>query len=361
MQEKNFYVFHVSGRGKVYYYQVRNPKTRKLSGIKSTGKTNKTLAEAYAQEEYEKLDRVNGSAQITLREWADRFYTDQCPHLNRLLDEGKKIKPYTIQQKRRYIEDYILDDSIAHIRLSDLRKSDLMDFRDRIIDQKGRTRTSQMIYGVLQTILLEAVTRGILESSPTEGIHKLGYDKKTRKALDITSIGKLLNPQYWDNLTAWRAAYIAALTGLRIGEVRALQWQDVDVENKRIIVQHNLTSHTTQPSLPKWGKVRVTIYPSRLSEMLEPLREGAGFVVGGAAPVGYKTIQKAMQDACRKAEVEATLHQLRHSLQTYLRGKGVADDLLRGVFGWSDTSTQEIYTHRELYDLEPIEKALPEL
>lgn len=52
------------------------------------------------------------------------------------------------------------------------------------------------------------------------------------------------------------------------------------------------------------------------------------------------------------------MHQFRHSLQTHLRGQGVPDDLLRGVFGWSDSKVQDNYTHRELYDLAAIENAL---
>jgi len=63
------------------------------------------------------------------------------------------------------------------------------------------------------------------------------------------------------------------------------------------------------------------------------------------------------------------MHQLRHSLNTYLRGQGVADDLLRGAFGWSAkliegemvSSTQDGYTHRELYDLTPLEIALEKM
>jgi site-specific recombinase XerD len=61
-----------------------------------------------------------------------------------------------------------------------------------------------------------------------------------------------------------------------------------------------------------------------------------------------------MNEATDKAKIpHITLHGLRHSIQTALLGNGVNPELLRATFGWTDEEVQEIYTHRELYDLPP--------
>ena len=92
---------------------------------------------------------------------------------------------------------------------------------------------------------------------------------------------------------------------------------------------------------------------------MEPLRQDEGYVfMNGEKPYGYDYLSNALDRACERAKVRATMHQFRHSLQTHLRGQGVADDILRGVFGWSSAAVQDGYTHRQLYDLTPIETAL---
>jgi integrase len=65
-----------------------------------------------------------------------------------------------------------------------------------------------------------------------------------------------------------------------------------------------------------------------------------------------------MNEATEKAKIpKNTLHGLRHSIQTALRGGGVNPELLRATFGWTTEDVQEGYTHRELYDLTPQREA----
>jgi integrase len=109
------------------------------------------------------------------------------------------------------------------------------------------------------------------------------------------------------------------------------------------------------------GKKRITIYPASLKSMLEPFRGNSDdyvFAISERGPLSYKTIRKAMEDAIDKAKIpHITLHGLRHSIQTALRGHGVNPELLRATFGWTAEDVQENYTHRELYDLTPQREA----
>lgn len=203
---------------------------------------------------------------------------------------------------------------------------------------------------------------GDFEVSPASGVPKIAYQKQTRNALKLDEVEKILDLQYWDGLNAWRAAKTAELTGMRAGEIRRLLWEEVDHPRGRISVYNNRPAHLAHDKAPKWGKARVTIYPAQLRELLEPLRQPKGYVFGDESkPLSYEVLSGALERACKKAKVRATLHQLRHSLNTYLRGAGVPDDMLRGMFGWSAPSTQEGYTHRELYDLTPLENAVSNL
>lgn len=356
MLQKNFYL---SKRGKVWYARLRDPSTRKIGVMHSTGHGNRTRAEAFAAAEYEKLEKIAGSCAKPLSEWAGQFYGEKCPHVSRLRIEGKHIADSTIAQNRGYIENYILKDDICRLKLGVVSRADVMAFRDRLIEAKGQSRTAQMIYGVLRVVLNEALERGLIPSSPTSGLKKIAYTKQPRAALPVADIQRILLVEHWRDLNAWRAIMTAAMTGMRAGEVRGLEWGDVDEKRRRIYIRHNIPCHASEVTVPKWGKERVTIYPAKLREVLEPLRQDDGYVfaVEGKA-VGYDALSNALESACVKAKVRATMHQLRHSLNTHLRGAGLPDDLLRGSFGWSSSAVHDGYTHRELYNLDPLDTAI---
>lgn len=48
---------------------------------------------------------------------------------------------------------------------------------------------------------------------------------------------------------------VAAFTGLRMGELRALRWRDIDFANRTVFVRRNLPAHGTETE-PKSGKMR---------------------------------------------------------------------------------------------------------
>jgi integrase len=346
-------------RGKVYYFRFRDPITEQIGSAKSSGQTNKTLADAWALEEYARMVKVAGESTIPFGEWIDRFYKPGCPHLSTLYDKGRTISKTTILQNRGYIDDVIKGDRICRIRLCDLRRADINDLRDRIIALKSRTRTAQMIFSVVTIALNEAVLRGHLEVSPAFKIPKIAYKKNPRVALPFADIQEILKVEHWTDLTVWRLVKTAAYTGMRAGEAIGLLWQGVDNPKGYITIYNNRPAHMNINKAPKWGKTRVTIYPPIIQELLEPLREPQGYVFNkDSEPLTYNSVANALNRAGNKAKIRATLHQFRHSLQTYLRGRGVPDDLLRAAFGWSNANVQEGYTHRELYDLTPLENAL---
>jgi len=353
MIQKSYYLHK---RGKVWYARIRDPRTKEIMRPVSTGQTNRTRAEVWAQGEHDKLAKQLTGAKLTLGEWADRFFTESCPHITRLLDEGKQYAETTRRQNRRYVE-ILLRDEIAGKQLAELTRGDILDYRARITMALGRTRSAQQAFGALRIVLREAVLRDILDADPSTGLKPIAYAKHERQALPMTAIREFLRPEHWRSLDYWRPTVCAALTGMRAGEVRALMWDDLIKDRGIIIVRHNLPCHgkdAADVKAPKWGKIRNTIYPVQLQDILEPLRQPAGFVFGGEEPMSYWAWSAEVERAARHADIPVTLHMLRHSLNTYLRGKGLPDDLLRASFGWSGAAIQDNYTHRQLYDLSQV-------
>jgi integrase len=138
----------------------------------------------------------------------------------------------------------------------------------------------------------------------------------------------------------------AAYTGMRAGEILALNWGAIG--GGRIHITQSMSVKLATIKDPKWGKTRFCPYPDSLSAIIEPRRGAPDELV-----FQYRDGQKGYQKwamALKKAAPSASLHLLRHTLNTRLLEAGVPREIVRGWLGWSSGEAQEGYTHREAYD-----------
>lgn len=100
-----------------------------------------------------------------------------------------------------------------------------------------------------------------------------------------------------------RAVCLGAYAGLRVSEVAALDWSDVDVETKRARI------------LGKGQKTRLVALSSILIDQLLPDTGGNVVTAGGKANTASQ-LQRRVNRAIAAAGVDATFHQLRHRYGT---------------------------------------------
>ena len=352
--QDDYYIFPV---GNVYYVKFRDPVTRKLNSKKTTGLRSKTLAKQWAREEWSRRCALAGTSDTLLGDYAAFFFTglENDPYELRIKAENRKIGVRTRRWYRSDLEDYILPDPICQKSIALITRVDSIDFRDRLIAQHGFTRKAKRIFQPYKNIIHTALEKGLINTDPVIRLD-VSYTKQKRTATTIDNINALMKPEYWDNQTLRLAALTTGMLGLRAGETRAIRWKDLLPETNAALVVRNIID-TEGEKLPKWDKKRSTIYPKKLQELLEPLRgdpEDRVFEITPNHPISYKALRLAFNKAVKKAGIpKITLHGLRHSIQTALRGEGVNRELLRATFGWASEDVQDEYTHPELYNLSP--------
>jgi site-specific recombinase XerD len=141
-----------------------------------------------------------------------------------------------------------------------------------------------------------------------------------------------------------RAVALGGYAGLRISEVAALDWADLDPEARRIRVTG------------KGRKVRMVGLPTLLLDHLLPDTGGnvvtaCGFVYSGAA------LQRKVNRAIHAAGVDGTFHALRHRYVTMaLAGTGNLLAVSRAV-GHSSLATTSIYAALADSDLDLVAEA----
>jgi integrase len=349
--QDDFYIFPV---GSVYYVKFRDPITREIRPKKSTGLRSKTLAKQWAREEWNRKKAIAGKTDIPLYDYASLFYTDGCPHEALKMAKGEHFGYRTKRGYRSDLINYILPDPICQMSICMIKRSDSINFRERIIKRYGYSRRAYLVFQAYKNIIHTALEKGLIDTDPVIRLTIAVKNKEKRPAVSIENLSKLMKPENWDNNHLRLAAITAGMIGLRAGEIRGIKWRDFDPKTNTVHVVRNYID-VEKEKLPKWDKTRSTIYPKILKSLLEPLRADPDervFSITKRGPLSYRKLWKAFGDAVEKSGIpHVTLHGLRHSIQTALRGRGVNSELLRATFGWTDEQVQEDYTHRELYDL----------
>jgi integrase len=134
---------------------------------------------------------------------------------------------------------------------------------------------------------------------------------------------------------------LAAEAGLRVGEIRGLQW--TDIKAGQLTVRRALDKMTNEAIAPKHNKTRTIPLSPRLAESLEQLSRTGLWVVAEAdgSFVTYDRLRETINALYKSADVvrpPKPVHCLRHSFGTVM-AKRVPLPVLRDLMGHSDVQT----------------------
>lgn len=169
-----------------------------------------------------------------------------------------------------------------------------------------------------------------------------GIDKATEEARDRTlspdELSRLSDALNSVNEWCALAIRLAALTGLRIGEVRTIRWDNVDLESGAIVLPKTKTGR------------RIHTLPYSAVELLKDAKRVGEYVIAGRdadKPMHDRTVSKAFEKACELAGIEgATLHDLRRTAMTLAAGTGANSHLLRDMVGHKTTAMADRYVRQ---------------
>ena len=346
--------------GKYWYY-----KTPDMASFKTTGETTKAMAKHIVTQLMQRA--VAGNPNPLFKEYAEPFFDwDRCPHATRLRAENKHISKRYCIQERRWLVKYVFNSSLANKHIADIKRGDLIDFRLRL-GAKGVTGNNiNSIMKAIKVVFSEAVYREDIPYNPAEHLGKVKtnnreagiFTEEELKALFAGSQSNLL----WRTPSDYICFLIAAGTGMRCGEILALRWRNVHINERYIhICDAWKDDNHTVSGLPKSYKSRDVIIPQFLADKLVEyysltLYKAPNDLVvcddnGDAYKVWYwqKVFKSALYGIGITEEERQARHlkphSFRHTINTLMREKGVNPDIIRLMLGWSDVSIQNNYTH----------------
>ena len=171
--------------------------------------------------------------------------------LNFLVDRYMKTKnnlATSTYANYRYMYDHFCSDSFGKKLVADIKYSDVLHFYLHMLDEGMKIKTVASLHCVLHPAFDLAVRDEIIRKNPSDGVmaeirkHQ-GRAQKVDRALTISQQKELMeyvtdHPLY----DCWRPLFTVLLgTGCRIGEICGLRWEDIDLNNRVIDINHSMT------------------------------------------------------------------------------------------------------------------------
>lgn len=184
----------------------------------------------------------------------DVTFRQACDEWLRYVEFDRKRRPSTIRDYRREIEKRLIPEFGEHTPLSDFTTADVEAFRERMLEEgKLSARTINKRLQQLHTIFKRAQKIHGLPGNPVTGAERQPQGRSGDfAALEPQEVELLAENAVTEQDAALFTA--AAFTGLRLGELRGLGWDDIDWMRRVVFVRRAFTVDADGP--PKSGKVR---------------------------------------------------------------------------------------------------------
>lgn len=158
------------------------------------------------------------------------------------------LKQSTLNNMKDYYKWYVKDFSksmLGEMKVKEIRQANIIAHFRIVVKEKGlKDTTLQMILSYLYSCFETLQLDGGINVNPVTKVHRYvkGKPSKEREALEPEEIQTMIDfLQQSEIYNYWLPLLIIALsTGLRIGELISLTWNDVDATNKKLSVYKNL-------------------------------------------------------------------------------------------------------------------------
>lgn len=206
-------------------------------------------------------------------------------------------------------------------------------------------KTVNNVLTVLNVMLKTAVEWDLINQLPCS-IRLLPVARREAAFHDFGAYEKLLEAA---RSIDWRTYLIALLGGeggMRVGEIVALEWADVDLERRQINIRHS--DWRGELTTPKNGRGRFVAMTERLVSALRKhrhLRSSRVLCKDDGQPISRQGAWSRVRYAAEKAEVPTGVHILRHTFCSHLVMRGAAMRSVQELVGHQDLTMTQRYSH----------------
>jgi integrase len=267
----------------------------------------------------------------------DVTFGEACVEWLRYLEQEKQVAERTVGTNRGAVNARLIPFFGKDTPISEINAERIDAYRAHSLTVGGahgrplKATTVQRDLTNLSGILVRAFRRGWIDANPYADAEKVRY--VASGDFNVLSVPELEGVASAASGEVYAALYRAAgYTGLRLGELRALRWRDIDFVNATVHVRRNLPVHATKEKVPKGKRVRsVPLFDqaarafdglSRRGYLTRP--DDLVFVEETGGRLDYEHVKDDFYAALHRADLghlrdqaePITFHDLRHSYGT---------------------------------------------
>jgi integrase len=181
---------------------------------------------------------------------------------------------------------------------------------------------------------------GKINSNPFKKVKEIKVPLKNPRPISRTEFDALCTAMTGDWLLD--IVKFAVLTGLRLGEILNLKWDNVDLSNRRITIE------SSEGDQVKCGKCRVVPLNKDALEVLKGLKNHTAWVFADANDNRFNsnTVSKKFKKYVRSCSLPADIHF--HTLRTTFASWGINNGIpayaMKTLLGHSSVKTTEGYS-----------------
>ena len=264
----------------------------------------------------------------TIADGLRRFFLEYAPariEIGRMT--ARTVKDYQ-QQARQYVLPALGKRKIREVTRRDV---------EVMVDPLPNVRRNRVLALVSRLFtLFETWEWRPQNTNPARGIERAREEARDRtlSATELAALAVALNSVAERHPAAVAAIRLAAVTGLRIGEILAIRWEHVDFESGRLTLPDTKTGRRTH-HLPDVALSILTALP-RINEWT--------LTTGRDVAVTYTTVRKVFIQSAESADLsDVRLHDLRRTVMTRAAMAGVGTHVLRDLLGHKTTAMADRY------------------
>lgn len=221
-----------------YAFEIASVDGKRKRKTKSGFATKREAREAgkLAQQTYENVGQAIEPSEMSYSDFLDEWIEQDCK---------LTCKESTLQGYEKKIRLYIKP-ALGEYRLKSITKNNLQDFITKMYNDGFSKNTISSVKGLLTKSFDFALDRHYITITPATRLiipTKMQPQNKTRTKRHVYIPKEMMNKifeRFPEGTSAYIPLMIAYHTGLRLGEIYALVWEDIDFENKTLSVNRQV-------------------------------------------------------------------------------------------------------------------------
>lgn len=317
-------------------------KNGKSQYAEKSGFKTKADARAALHNIQEEIDNPTPKSSMTFKELYDEW----------LLVYEKEVQNSTYYKTTRAFEKHVLP-VIGSTKLSDFTPMELQNFRN---DLSERLKFARKLFGMVRKVFNHAALLSYIQANPAAPVTSQGIKKKAEEKKDFYDTDELRDfmalVEKTNDIKKIALFRILAFTGIRKGELLALEWKDY---RKSTLDINKAISHSPvgyEILAPKANSNRLLSLDEKTCKILDELHQTYPestriFESENGGMLSPSKPRKWLLEITKEKEIEPIrIHAFRHTHASLLFESGMSLKQVQYRLGHSDLkTTMNIYTH----------------